>query len=122
MYLVGRPDPLKVRTQELVRQALHDGETLVTDVEVFQEILHRFASIRRLRSIDEAFNELNQIVTVVFSYDMDDIRVARAILREVPDIQARDAIHAAIMRNRGIDRIMSHDGGFDFVRGIERIF
>ena len=122
MHIVGRPDPLQDRALELVRQARLDGEVLVTDVEVYQEILHRYTAIGRPDSIDEAFNELNRIVTRVLSYDMDDVRLARAILREVPGVQARDAIHAAVMLNRGIARIMSHDRGFDRVPGIERIF
>ena len=122
MHIVGRPDPLQDRALELVRQARLDGEVLVTDVEVYQEILHRYTAIGRPDSIDEAFNALNRIVTRVLSYDMADVRLARAILREVPGIQARDAIHAAVMLNRGIARIMSHDRGFDRVPGIERIF
>ena len=53
---------------------------------------------------------------------MEDVSLARAILRDVPGIQARDAIHAAVMLNRGITRIMSADRGFDRIPGIQRIF
>ena len=122
MYIVGGPHPNKDRSRELVAQFEIDGEELVTDVEVYQEILHRYTAINRHHFIDEAFNALNRIVTPVLSYDMADVRLARAILREVPGVQARDAIHAAVMLNRGIARIMSHDRGFDRVPGIERIF
>ena len=34
---------------------------------------------------------------------------------------ARDAVHAAVMRRRGVTRLMSLDAGFDRVAGIERI-
>ena len=122
MYVVGSPGPEQDRANELIDQALADGETLVTDVEVYQEILHRYTAINRPSDIDDAFAALDDAVTHVFSYDMEDVRLARAILRQVPGIQARDAIHAAIMLNRGIARIMSHDRGFDRVPGIERIF
>ena len=122
MYIAGKSGPLRDRSREVVRQARRDGEMLVTDVEVYQEILHRFTAIRRPDSIDQAFSELNEIVTSVFSYNMADVSLARAILRQVPGIQARDAIHAAVMLNRGITRIMSADSGFDNIPGIERIF
>ena len=122
MYMVGNPGPELDRANELVNQAVADGEELVTDVEVYQEILHRYTAINRPDSIDDAFTALDEIVTRVLSYDMDDVRLARAILREIHGIQARDAIHAAVMRNRGIARIMSHDMGFDRIPGIERIF
>ena len=122
MYMVGNPGPELDRANELVDQAVADGEELVTDVEVYQEILHRYTAINRPDSIDDAFAALDEIVKRVFSYDMDDVRLARAILRQVPGIQARDAIHAAVMLNRGIARIMSRDRGFDRIPGIERIF
>ena len=122
MYLVGGPHPNRDRCREFVAQSEIDGEELVTDVEVYQEILHRYTAINRHEFIDKAFNALNEYVTRVFSYDMDDVRLARAILRQVPGIQARDAIHAAVMLNRGIARIMSHDRGFDRIPGIERIY
>ena len=122
MYMVGNLGPELDRANELVDQAVADGEELVTDVEVYQEILHRYTAINRPDSIDDAFAALDEIVKRVFSYDMDDVRLARAILRQVPGIQARDAIHAAVMLNRGIARIMSHDRGFDRIPGIERIF
>ena len=122
MYMVGQPGPERERSEELVERALAGGETLVTDVEVYQEILHRFTAIRRPVSIDDAFNTLDEIVTHIFTYDMDDVRLARAILHQVPGIQARDAIHAAVMLNRGITRIMSADRGFDRIPGIERVF
>ena len=121
MYMVGSPGPEQDRANELVDQALADGEDLVTDVEVYQEILHRYTAINRPRHIDRAFAALDEVVTHVFSYNMDDVRLARAILRQVPGIQARDAIHASVMLNRGITRIMSADRGFDRIPGIERI-
>ena len=122
MYMVGSPGPEQDRANELVDQAVADGEELVTDVEVYQEILHRYTAINRPDSIDDAFDAFDEVVAHVFSYDMDDVRLARAILRQVPGIQARDAIHAAVMLNRGIARIISNDRGFDRIPGIERIF
>ena len=122
MYVVGSPGPEQDRANELIDQALVDGETLVTDVEVYQEILHRYTAINRPSDIDDAFAALDDAVTHVFSYNMDDVRLARAILRQVPGIQARDAIHAAVMLNRGIARIISHDRGFDRIPRIERIY
>jgi len=46
---------------------------------------------------------------------------ARTLLLEVASISARDAVHAAVMRNHGIERIASYDDGFDDVAGIERL-
>ena len=84
MYLVGGPHPNKDRSHELLAQFEIDGEELVTDVEVYQEILHRYTAINRHHFIDEAFDALNRIVTRVLSYNMNDVRLARAILEKSP--------------------------------------
>ena len=38
-----------------------------------------------------------------------------------PEPSARDAIHVAVMERQGVRRVLSFDGGFDGVDGIERI-
>ena len=96
-------------------------ERLVTDVESYQEILHRFTAIRRPIDIDSAFYRLDETLDEVFSYGMPEIHAAREIIRSAPGISARDALHAAVMRSNGISRILSYDAGFDAIPGIERM-
>jgi len=36
-------------------------------------------------------------------------------------LSARDAVHVAVMRRRGVARLISFDAGFDQVGGIERM-
>jgi predicted nucleic acid-binding protein len=47
IYLVGAPHPRKAETQILLERATASKERLVTDAEVFQEILHRYTLIER---------------------------------------------------------------------------
>lgn len=42
MYLVGAEHPNKVRVSELLGRFVRRNERLVTDVEVYQEVLHRY--------------------------------------------------------------------------------
>ena len=121
MYLVGNPHPNKDRAAYAIDRLKAVPEVLVTDVEVYQEILHRFSSIGRRDSIGEAFTTLNDIVVQVLSYGMSELHEARDIVLAVPGISARDALHAAVMRSAGITRILSYDRGFDAIPGIERI-
>ena len=55
MYLVGAHHPNKARAIEVVGRLARAGERLVTDVEVYQEILHRYTAIRRIDAIDCVF-------------------------------------------------------------------
>ena len=121
MYMVGELHPNQDRVEALLEQLRADGEELVTDAEVYQEILHRYTSNERPQMIDAAFRELDSIVDKVFTFGMTEIHYARELLRAVPGISARDAIHVAVMRREGITRILSFDQGLDACPGIERI-
>ncbi|MCY3892236.1 MAG: hypothetical protein OXF65_02960 [Acidimicrobiaceae bacterium] len=58
MYLVGAAHPNKDRTVAVLTRLVQSGETLVTDIEVYQEILHRYVAIGRLDAIDPAFDAI----------------------------------------------------------------
>ena len=45
MYLVGADHPYKTIAQRLLERAATERERLVTDAEVFQEVLHRYVAI-----------------------------------------------------------------------------
>ena len=121
MYMAGGPHPNRDRVDALLDQLRAAGEELVTDAEVYQEILHRYTSKRRPDLLDAAFRNLDSIVSEVFTFGMPEIRYARELLRTVPGISARDAIHVAVMRRERITRILSFDRGLDACPGIERI-
>ena len=121
MYLVGATHPNKTRAVQLVNGLVRGGERLVTDVEVYQEILHRYTAIRRIDAIGPAFGSLDSIVDAVFMFGMPEVRIARTIIGTVDGISARDALHVAIMRSNHVDRVLSFDRGFDAVAEIERV-
>jgi len=121
MYLVGADHPLKARARQLAEEAIAGGETLCTDAEVLQEILHRYRAINRLDMVDPAFAAVLGIVDVVYPIEHRDVERARRILHSSPERSARDAIHIAIMHARDIDRVMSFDRGFDGIPGIRRL-
>ena len=121
MYLVGAPHPNKTRAIEIVDGLVRAGERLVTDVEVYQEILHRYTAIRRTDAIEAAFRNLDAIADEVLTFGMPEIRVARTIIDAVEGVSARDALHVAIMRSSHVGRILSFDRGFDSFPEIERL-
>ena len=121
MYLVGAPHPNKDRAAAALVRLKGDSEEFVTDVEVYQEILHRYSSLGRLNFIDKAFSTLDEIVYNVLSFGMAEIHEARDVIRLVNGIPAKDAIHVAVMRRAGITRILSYDTDFDAIPGIERV-
>ena len=121
MYLVGAAHPRKLDAQRLVERVLADGERLVTDVEVLQEILHRYVAIDRRDAIQPAFDVILGVVDDVFSIDRATVERAQAIVLGRRRLSARDALHVSVMEREGIARILSFDTGFDGYPGITRI-
>lgn len=121
MYLVGAPHPHKLPAQRLIESAMTARERLVTDAEVFQEILHRYTAINRRDAIQPAFDALLGVVDEVFPITLDAVLRARTITLGHPRLSARDALHLAIMESLRITRIMSFDRAIDGFPGIQRV-
>jgi uncharacterized protein len=121
MYLVGVDHPNKTLARLALERAIVDNEPLATDVEVFQELLHRYAAINRRDAIGPAWDALLGVVDVVHAIELEDVTRARRLVVGPNTLSARDAVHLAVMQRRGIDRILTFDAGFDGIVGIERL-
>ena len=120
MYLTGPAHPHKADAQRLLEACVARGDKLVTDVEVLQEILHRYAAINRRDMIQPAFDALLGVVDEVFSVELADVERAKAVVLE-RRCSARDALHIAVMERRSVSHILSFDRGFDEIPGVSRI-
>jgi len=121
MYLVGGEHPNKTTVMGLLPTLTAAGEQLVTDVEVYQEILHRYHATQRLEVVDAAFEALDDLVSSILVFGREDVLEAKDILASAPGLSARDAIHIAVMRRAGVNRILSFDRGFDAFQEVERV-
>lgn len=122
MYLVGADHSNKARSRVLLDEAIDSGERLVTNAEVFQEILHRYAAIERREAIEPCFELLSGLVDEVFPVEWVDLQAAKRILLASSELSARDALHVASMRRFDVERILSFDSGFDGARDVTRLF
>jgi predicted nucleic acid-binding protein len=122
MYLIGAEHPLKSRAAAVLQRLSLERVRLVTDAEVFQEVLHRYIAIHRLAAIQPAFDALEGLTEVVYPIDFETVKRARTIASAYPGLSAREAIHIASMSHHGVKRVLSFDEGFDKVPGIVRIF
>lgn len=121
MYLIGAEHPHKADSIRILDDQIARGERLVTDAEVFQEVLHRYTAIDRLDAIQPAFDAVLDIVDEVLPIRLEETEEAKRIVLGRHGLSARDALHVAVMRSNGIDRIISFDARFDLVPGIERL-
>src|SRR5271165_544901 len=121
MYLVGAPHPLKIDAQRWLEKLVREGQRLVTDAEVLQEILHRYVAIDRRDAIQPAFDALLAVVDEVLPVNSAAVEGAKQIVLGYLRLSARDAVHLSIMEQHGIERVLSFDSGFDSFPGITRI-
>ncbi len=121
MYLVGAAHPHKTDAQRVLERCITRNERLVTDAEVFQEILHRCVAIRRRDAIQPAYDALLGVVDEVFPITQGDGVRAKDIVLGSKTISARDALHLAVMERNRIDTILSFDRGFDGFPGVTRL-
>jgi uncharacterized protein len=121
MYLVGADHPHKDAARRRLEALLAAGERLVTDVEVLQEILHRYVAIRRPDAIQPAFNALLGVVDEVLPITVAEVQEAKQIVLGGYGVSARDALHLAVMQAHEVDRILTFDRGFDKFPGVDRI-
>ena len=110
MYLVGAPHPNRDRVAEFLARA--PSERLVTSAEVYQEVIHRYASISRHEAIGDAFRVLDGLVATVFPITRVDVGLAQEIVAAYPELSGRDCLHLAVMEANGISRALTFDHGF----------
>lgn len=120
MYTVGEEHPLRAPCVQILDRVSSGEIEAVTSVEVVQEILHRFISIKRP---DVGIRVANLTMDVFAPV----LPITHAIMRRVPDLaarystlQARDLVHVATCIHEGITEIVSPDTGFDQVAELRR--
>lgn len=119
MYLIGGEHPNRVRARAMLEVAIAARETLVTDAEAFQEILHRYVAINRREAIEPAWTALRRVVDEVYPVELEDVERAKRLVL-TSRLGARDALHAAVMQRRDVPEIMTFDTAFDRIPGIRR--
>ena len=119
MYLIGAPHPNRDRTKDVLDQLILSNTRLVTDAEVYQELLHRYAAIGRREAITPACTVLDQLADEVFPIGRTEIELAQALVLD--GVGARDALHVATMRTHGVTKILTFDQGFDRFPDLERL-
>ncbi len=121
MYLIGAPHPHKSESQFLLERFISAGQRLVTDAEVLQEIVHRYAAIGKREAIGPAFQLVLDVVDDVFPIEKADVLRAGEIVQNRALLSSRDSVHIAVMERHGIRSILSFDADFDRWPGLKRI-
>lgn len=121
MYAIGKDHAAKSACIGALKQVEGGAIQVVTNVEVFQELLHRYYSLGRYEVAAQAFTNLKALCEQVLPVLESDLDRAYTLIHDQPQINVRDAIHTATMLNNGLHAIISTDKHFDAIPGITRI-
>ena len=121
MYVAGRDHALRDPARRFLERARSGGVDICTSTEVLQEILYRYAALKRLDLAAAVYDLFVQICPTVLPVMLADTDRAKALLVSPGGISVRDAVHAAVMLNHDISEIATFDEGFDALDGITRL-
>jgi predicted nucleic acid-binding protein len=109
MYAVGRAHPLKQEARRFFEETLQDRAPLATSAEVLQELLHAYLPVARLETLDAALELVEARVETVWSVEAEDVQLARSLVGAHGELGARDLLHLACCRRRGVDTVQTFD-------------
>ena len=121
MYVAGRDHPLRAPAMRLLERVRAGELDACSSTEVLQEILYRYAGLKRIDLARDVYNLFVALCPVIFPVTLADTDRARDLVIAGAGISVRDAVHAAVMLNNGVRQIATFDAGFDRVEGIERL-
>jgi uncharacterized protein len=121
MYAAGAEHPHKAPSVSLLRSIALGEIDAAVDAEVLQEILHRYRAIRRWKEGRKVYALARRIVPSVVAITDQIVDRARDLLDRDLRLGARDALHAAVVLDRGMDGVCSYDRDLDRIAGLERL-
>ena len=122
IYAAGRPHRLKEPCAQVLMLAAERPEAFLIDAEVLQELLHRYLALRLWPEGRDVFHRFADLMRErVEPVQAIDVEQAALLADELPELGARDLLHAAIMSRLGVQRVISADAGLDRLTEVERL-
>lgn len=121
MYANGAEHQNKAIAVKFLRQIVSKQIEAAIDAEVLQEILHRYTCIGRTRDALEVYEMARSLFPTVLPITGAVMDQARDFVSDHPNLSARDAVHAAVVRVYNLEGICTFDRDFDTIPTITRI-
>ena len=121
MYAAGRDHPHLEKCVRFLLDVAEGRVEAVIDAETLQEVLHRYRSVNRWSVGEAIYDEARRIFPEVLAITSEVTDVARELMARDAGLEARDAIHAAVVRAYGLSGICSYDRDFDRVPRLMRL-
>lgn len=121
MYAAGGDHPNKSPSLHLLERIARGEVMAGADVEVLQEILHRYRANGRWSDGRRVYDLARQIVPHWLPVTLAALDEARRLLDADPSLSARDALHAGVCIEVDAAAFCSFDTDFSRIPGIRRV-
>lgn len=122
MYAAGKESPQKGPCQRFLEKIVDgEGPAVCTNAEVLQEILHRYRTLKVPEVGFQLFDAITHLGIPVLAVTDRAMAEARQLLEEYPLLSTRDGVHLGVMREHGIEEVLSYDSGFSKVPWVKRL-
>ena len=123
IYAAGRESDYKAPCIQILADVVRGDLPAAINSEVCQEIMYVYHRRQRPDLAVEVVSRILRMPLTVLPVGRVETELAIAIYREkqAAGLPPRDAIHAAVMRQNGIRRVISTDPHFDLLDDLERV-
>lgn len=121
IYASGKPHPHKEPSLQFLLKIAEGKITAVTNTEVLQEILYYYWKSKEAALGFQIIEKVITIIPLVLPVTKNDVILAKTLLQEYRHIEPRDAVHSAVMFNRGLKIICTYDTHFDTIKELKRL-
>ncbi len=121
MYAAGAEHPHKAPSLALLERVATGGIDAGADVEVLQELLHRYRAIGRWQDGKRVYDLARTIIPTWILVGVEVLDRARGLLESDATLSPRDALHAAVYLEVAAEALCSFDRDFDRIAGVRRV-
>ena len=120
IYSLGRDHPYREPCRAIINQLEERPHDYAVDAEMLQEILYVFSNRGDIKSGVEAVLRLLDLFPDVIPITGAEIGTATRLIGQPPRLSVRDAIHAAVALEHGLEGIVTADKDFEHIPGLRR--
>ena len=120
IYSMGRDHPYREPCRAIINQLEERPHDYAVDAEMLQEILYVFSNRGDINSGVEAVLRLLDLFPDVIPITGAEIGTATRLIGQPPQLSVRDAIHAAVVLEHGLEGIVTADKVFEHIPGLRR--
>jgi predicted nucleic acid-binding protein len=123
MYAAGAEHPYKAPCVEILARVEVGELQGIINTEILQEMLYRYSRLKLPQKGVQLCREILAYSLTILPVNEDDSRLAIDLFAKHHQngLEARDAIHAAVMKNNGVRKLLSVDRDFDLLDFVTRV-